>query len=169
MVAFLTPKRRKVDIVSAAVDRPSDAERTGQDDRLPAAAGSRCTWNRRRANRWTPPSRVPSSTKSGPCCRPCKNRTKCSTTSSTPPQRAGRASAHERFQRLAVARTSRGSRPHADARSAAADVEPSPPAAWTASPARGTRWFNCSWPTRNSTATRESPNPPPPRGPSCCW
>ncbi len=43
MVAFLTPKRSKVDIVSAAADRPSDAERTVQDDRLPAAAGSRCT------------------------------------------------------------------------------------------------------------------------------
>ena len=33
MVAFLTHKRSKVDSVFAAADRPSDAQRTGQDNR----------------------------------------------------------------------------------------------------------------------------------------
>ena len=126
--------------------RPSDAERTGQDDRLhpgPAVRGTgggRIVGRRRRAGRVRRSlGRVAGHARTGRSAR------------RPHPPDAGRASAHERFQRLAAARTSRGSRPHADARSAAADIKPSPPAAWTASlSVNGPSLLFARWPDRTA-------------------
>ena len=79
MVAFLTPKRSRVDIVQAT---GRAMRKRASPERPPATCSSRSSSNRQEAKPSSKRSPAPSSMKSGTSSKPCRSRTKCWPTSS---------------------------------------------------------------------------------------